>query len=358
MGFIEHLQDIRSDDPYVVREAALALGRLGDVQRVSALVAAYDEGGFVAFQRRPQQNPARGKFGGYRDKVTGLAEALWMLGDPTGIEQARRMLHQTVRDGRTVLSMPAGALATENLMLSYLERGAPWVNGWKDGVDVDSIVEAYDAPRPAEWHPDPLGLHELRYWDGCQWTEHVFDQGAQSVDATGLLVQERLESFGEQTAIVDDGAFFTFVIDVSNVVRWRSGQGGVTRLADYGLIRAEIDRRWPGSYVRSIADASLRHRIRETDPSAQSLYEQLLASGEIVQAPAGTSADRFVIQEAAAFGGYMVTNDLYNKEGERELAPETVVPERFVKFHFAGDSVFLDTKREIQPLTVVREESK
>ena len=33
----------------------------------------------------------------------------------------------------------------------------------------------------AEWHPDPTGRHELRYWDGAQWTEHVSDGGVQSV---------------------------------------------------------------------------------------------------------------------------------------------------------------------------------
>lgn len=30
---------------------------------------------------------------------------------------------------------------------------------------------------PAAWHPDPLGRHEHRYWDGSQWTEHVADAG-------------------------------------------------------------------------------------------------------------------------------------------------------------------------------------
>ena len=33
----------------------------------------------------------------------------------------------------------------------------------------------------AGWLPDPLTRHELRYWDGSAWTEHVSDQGATSV---------------------------------------------------------------------------------------------------------------------------------------------------------------------------------
>ena len=32
----------------------------------------------------------------------------------------------------------------------------------------------------AAWHPDPTGRHELRYWDGSQWTEHVSDGGVVS----------------------------------------------------------------------------------------------------------------------------------------------------------------------------------
>lgn len=35
---------------------------------------------------------------------------------------------------------------------------------------------------PAAWHPDPLGRHELRYWDGAKWTEHVSNAGATSID--------------------------------------------------------------------------------------------------------------------------------------------------------------------------------
>ncbi len=42
---------------------------------------------------------------------------------------------------------------------------------------------------PAAWHPDPFGRHELRYWDGTQWTEHVSDQGRQGTNApTGAPV--------------------------------------------------------------------------------------------------------------------------------------------------------------------------
>jgi uncharacterized protein YxjI len=35
---------------------------------------------------------------------------------------------------------------------------------------------------PARWIADPTTRHQLRYWDGAKWTEHVSDNGVQSVD--------------------------------------------------------------------------------------------------------------------------------------------------------------------------------
>lgn len=32
------------------------------------------------------------------------------------------------------------------------------------------------------WHPDPLSRYELRYWNGSAWTEHVFSGGHQGID--------------------------------------------------------------------------------------------------------------------------------------------------------------------------------
>ena len=35
---------------------------------------------------------------------------------------------------------------------------------------------------PAGWYADPLGRHQMRYFDGTQWTEHVSSNGRTAVD--------------------------------------------------------------------------------------------------------------------------------------------------------------------------------
>lgn len=38
----------------------------------------------------------------------------------------------------------------------------------------------------ANWYADPFRRHELRYWDGAAWSEHVSDRGRQGVDPPSL----------------------------------------------------------------------------------------------------------------------------------------------------------------------------
>jgi uncharacterized protein YxjI len=44
------------------------------------------------------------------------------------------------------------------------------------------VMSETSAPVPAGWHPDPQERHELRYWDGSKWTDHVSDAGVTSKD--------------------------------------------------------------------------------------------------------------------------------------------------------------------------------
>ena len=61
---------------------------------------------------------------------------------------------------------------------------------------------------PANWHPDPRGRHELRYWDGGAWTGFVSDAGVQSTDpldgsppSVSSLVDTILSEYRERMAI-------------------------------------------------------------------------------------------------------------------------------------------------------------
>jgi Protein of unknown function (DUF2510) len=49
-------------------------------------------------------------------------------------------------------------------------RGPPTLATWGQGA------------LPAGWLADPGRRHELRYWDGQRWTEHVSDRGTQGID--------------------------------------------------------------------------------------------------------------------------------------------------------------------------------
>ncbi|MDO8364577.1 MAG: phospholipid scramblase-related protein [Actinomycetota bacterium] len=55
---------------------------------------------------------------------------------------------------------------------------------------------------PANWYPDPQGRHQLRYWDGTAWTEHVSTNGVQGTDPLQPKGLDRIDSaltIGKQT---------------------------------------------------------------------------------------------------------------------------------------------------------------
>jgi uncharacterized protein YxjI len=61
--------------------------------------------------------------------------------------------------------------------------------------------------RPAAWYPDPTGRHELRYWDGSAWTDHVSNQGVTATDAVGRGAMDRIDSaltLGDESRTVDE----------------------------------------------------------------------------------------------------------------------------------------------------------
>lgn len=60
-------------------------------------------------------------------------------------------------------------------------RSAP-AEPMKDGP---TLAEPSSALPPPMWAQDPSGRHELRFWDGKNWTAYVDDKGQQSTDPLG-----------------------------------------------------------------------------------------------------------------------------------------------------------------------------
>jgi Protein of unknown function (DUF2510) len=54
----------------------------------------------------------------------------------------------------------------------------------------------------AGWFADPVGLHQLRYYSGGQWTEHVADNGIAGVDP---LVSARTTTLASRVAVSESG---------------------------------------------------------------------------------------------------------------------------------------------------------
>lgn len=132
----------------------------------------------------------------------------------TMLAATNRRLWQVVhRDGTVAacIPMPMEAVTTEKktmaISIQVEQSGAGWkvtagksIVEWVQGIvqrrpqaPVDWLVKltpsgpppAPAGPYPASWQPDPTGRHELRYWDGTRWTEHVSDRGATSQDPLG-----------------------------------------------------------------------------------------------------------------------------------------------------------------------------
>ncbi len=68
-------------------------------------------------------------------------------------------------------------------IISALQFGL--VDWGRNGKNINTLFDhiARAATHPAgAWHPDPVGRHESRWWDGGRWTEHVSDAGRIGVD--------------------------------------------------------------------------------------------------------------------------------------------------------------------------------
>ena len=74
----------------------------------------------------------------------------------------------------------------------------------------------------AGWYPDPYRRHQVRYWDGTTWSEHVGDQGEQGTDPIDSL--DKIDS----AMVVDEAADPARIRDQVDSEGWGGAGVGAT----------------------------------------------------------------------------------------------------------------------------------
>jgi hypothetical protein len=123
------------------------------------------------------------------------------------------------------------------------------------------------------------------------------------------------------------------IVDGSNVAYSTEGQG--PRVANLLAIRDKLLE--DGLEPIIVADAALRHQI---DDGRR--YEELVDSGVVRQAPAGTDADYFILSFARELGAGIVSNDRFRDRIKQ--FPEA--RDRVIRYMIVGDEVVLERRTQ------------
>ena len=126
----------------------------------------------------------------------------------------------------------------------------------------------------------------------------------------------------------------TVIVDGSNVAH--SSEGEKALLGNIRVVRDKLVEE--GYEPVIVADAALRHQIDE-----EAAFEQMVESGEIRQAPAGTDADFFILSFARELEATIVSNDRF--KDRVQAFPE--VRDRVIRYMIINGEVVFErrTKR-------------
>ena len=86
---------------------------------------------------------------------------------------------------------------------------------------------------PANWYPDPKGRHQLRYWDGSNWTDHVSTNGVTGTDPIQPRGLDRLDS---AMTVGNEGDAAKIQQQLHGEQKYRSAQVGETAFQGGGTI--------------------------------------------------------------------------------------------------------------------------
>lgn len=78
---------------------------------------------------------------------------------------------------------------------------------------------------PANWYPDPTNRHQLRYWDGTAWTDHVSDNGVAGTDPVNpAATKTGFDRLEQRLTIGNEGDKDKIAQQLSGQGRWGGGR--------------------------------------------------------------------------------------------------------------------------------------
>jgi Protein of unknown function (DUF2510) len=96
--------------------------------------------------------------------------------------------NSSARSRLTAANAELAFLRPENARLQQwlaAASGAPVHEAYSTGYTTAPTGYTTASAPPAQWHPDPTGRHQVRLWDGVQWSDQVSDDGVVSTDQIG-----------------------------------------------------------------------------------------------------------------------------------------------------------------------------
>ncbi|KRB76991.1 Tellurium resistance protein [Nocardioides sp. Root190] len=190
----------------------------------------------------------------------------------------------------------------------------------------------------AAWHPDPTGRHELRYWDGSQWTDHVSDQGVQSTSSVSADGGTAGAAGGGTGGGADPAA--------ANQGYGQGGQGGQGGQPDqqYGQQQYGGQQQVPADAFAGIAGDLIDGRFSEIDGNGPQLQNPYLLRVRITEP--------FMAQQGSMVTYQGNVNFAYQGGGAAKFLKKALTGEglSLMRVEGQGDVFLADTGRNVHIL--------